>query len=178
MRFLLPSPFPINGSDERSNPEHNVTPNTSIHPNMGAKVNPSVLIIASCNTLCMPKKKKTHNARHMNWIDFGSTSSLSDNIDPILLVLPEPVMLAITMAVRLGHLEGVVGQSSCCAILLFFATRTCQLFALQTCPFYLTTPPTLLQHCTNVTRRPALLARTISTSKDYQAGYCSSPRPT
>ena len=67
----------------------------------------------------MPKKKKTHNARHMNWIDFGSTSSLSDKIDPILLLLPEPVMLAITMEVRLGHLEGVVGQSSC-AILYFF----------------------------------------------------------
>ena len=95
----------------------------------------------------MPKKKKTHNARHMNWIDFGSTSSLSDKIDPILLVLPERVMLAITMAVRLGHLEGVVGQSSCAAILYFFFW--------QRCPTLLADLP-LVSH--NITLRLYLIA--------------------
>lgn len=96
----------------------------------------------------MPKKKKTHNARHMNWIDFGSTSSLSDKIDPILLVLPEPVMLAITMAVRLGHLEGVVGQSSCCAILYLFFWQLAQLLRFADLPLLSRSPLTLLQHCT------------------------------
>ena len=96
----------------------------------------------------MPKKKKTHNARHMNWIDFGSTSSLSDKIDPILLVLPEPVMLAITMAVRLGHLEGVVGQSSSCAILYLFFWQLAQLLRFADLPLLSHSPLTLLQHCT------------------------------
>ena len=84
-RGRLPSPFPNIGIDDRSMPLHNVTPNTSIHPSMTPYSKPSVLIIASCNTLCIPKKRKTESASMMNWTLRGRESSLIVGMGMLLL---------------------------------------------------------------------------------------------
>ncbi|EJK52410.1 hypothetical protein THAOC_28316 [Thalassiosira oceanica] len=122
LRLFLTSPLPIHGMELLSSPEHKLTPRTSIQPSITPNLKPSVFIIASCKTLCIPKKKKTHSANVINWNDLGRDSNLLDRSDPRLpprLLSSDPALLPASallffplMNVLARDLEGVVGQSS------------------------------------------------------------------